>query len=44
VRGETRHFRGSFSHDGRTLSGTWRQKSARTWKPWLAITLRKAGE
>jgi hypothetical protein len=43
VRGDTQRFRGTFSEDGRTLSGTWHQKSGRAWKPWLAITLLKAG-
>ena len=44
IRGKTQRFLGSFSKDGLTLSGTWDQKSGRTWKPWLTITLRKAGE
>lgn len=43
VRGERQRFRGAFSDDGRTLAGTWHQKSGRSWKPWLAITLHKAG-
>ena len=43
IRGNTQRFRGSFSKDGLTLSGTWDQKSSRSWKPWLTITLRKAG-
>ena len=43
VRGKTHRFRGTFSTDGRTLSGTWDQKTRGAWKPWLAITLRKAG-
>ena len=43
IRGKTQRFRGSFSADGRTLSGTWEQRAARSWKPWLTITLRKAG-
>jgi hypothetical protein len=44
VRGKTQRFRGAFSRDGRTLAGTWDQKSGRTWTPWLTITLRKAGD
>ena len=44
VRGKLQRFRGAFSRDGLTLSGTWDQKAGRTWKPWLTITLRKAGE
>ena len=43
VRGEAQRFRGSFSRDGRTLSGTWDQKSGRAWKPWLTIILHKVG-
>ena len=43
VRGMTHRFRGTFSKDGRTLSGMWDQRTRRTWKPWLSITLRKAG-
>jgi hypothetical protein len=43
VRGKTERFAGAFSRDGLTLSGTWEQKSGRTWKPWMTITLRKAG-
>ena len=43
IRGKTQRFRGTFSNDGLTLSGTWDQKSSRIWKPWLTITLRKAG-
>lgn len=43
VRGKAQRFRGTFSKDGLTLSGTWDQKSGRTWKPWLTITLQKAG-
>jgi hypothetical protein len=42
IRGKTQRFRGNFSVDGLTLSGTWDQKSRGTWKPWLTITLRKA--
>ena len=34
---------GIFSKDGLTLSGTWDQKSGRSWKPWLLLALRKAG-
>lgn len=41
IRGKTQRFRGTFSADGFTLSGTWDQKSGRAWKAWLAITLRK---
>jgi len=41
VRGEKQRFRGTFSEDGRMLSGIWDQKSGRTWKPWLSIVLRK---
>jgi hypothetical protein len=43
IRGKTQRFRGSFSADGLTLSGTWHQRSARSWKPWLKITLSKVG-
>lgn len=43
IRGSKQRFRGTFSGDGLTLSGTWDQKSGRTWKPWLKIVLRKAG-
>ena len=43
IRGRMQRFHGTFSEDGLTLSGTWDQKSGRTWKPWLKITLRKAG-
>ena len=43
VLGKTQRFHGDFSTDGLTLSGTWDQKSGRTWKPWLTVTLRKAG-
>ena len=43
IRGKTHRFRGTFSDDGLTLSGTWDQKSGRAWKAWLTITLRKAG-
>jgi hypothetical protein len=43
IRGDTQRFRGTFSRNRRTLSGTWEQKSGRTWKPWLTIVLRKAG-
>ena len=43
IRGETERFRGVFSRDGLTLSGTWDQQSTRGWKPWLAVVLRKAG-
>jgi hypothetical protein len=43
IQGKTQRFRGNFSADGRTLSGTWDQKAARIWKPWLTIVLRKAG-
>ena len=42
IRGQTQRFRGIFSKDGLTLSGTWDQRSGRSWKPWLAIVLRKA--
>ena len=42
IRGETQRFRGIFSKDGLTLSGTWDKRSGRSWKPWLAIVLRKA--
>ena len=43
VDGKTQRFRGAFSNDDLTLSGTWDQKTGRAWKPWLTITLRKAG-
>lgn len=43
IRGKTQRFRGTFSNDGLTLSGTWDQKSGGSWKPWLMIVLRKAG-
>jgi hypothetical protein len=43
IRGTTQRFRGEFSDDGLTLSGTWDQKAGRSWKPWLTIVLRKAG-
>jgi len=43
IRGKTQRFRGNFSADGLTLSGTWDQRAARSWKPWLTITLRKVG-
>jgi hypothetical protein len=43
IQGKAQRFHGTFSADGDTLSGTWDQKSGRTWKPWLTITLRKAG-
>lgn len=43
IHGDTQRFRGTFSDDGLMLSGTWDQKSGRTWKPWLTIVLRKAG-
>lgn len=43
IEGPTQRFRGSFSADGLSLSGTWDQKSSGLWKPWLSITLRKAG-
>jgi hypothetical protein len=43
IRGRVQRFHGTFSEDGLTLSGTWDQKSGRTWKPWLTIMLRKAG-
>ena len=43
IRGKAQRFHGTFSEDGLTLSGTWDQKSGRIWKPWLTITLRKAG-
>ena len=43
VQGTEQRFRGTFAADGHTLSGTWDRKAGRTWKPWLAITLRKAG-
>lgn len=43
VDGETQRFRGAFSADGETLTGTWEQKHGRAWKPWMTITLRKAG-
>ena len=43
VDGRTERFRGTFSADGATLSGTWDRKSGRTWKPWLTITLRRTG-
>jgi hypothetical protein len=42
IRGEKQRFRGTFSKDGFTLSGIWDQWSGRSWKPWLAIVLRKA--
>ena len=41
--GRTQRFRGTFSKDHLTLSGTWDQKARGIWKPWLAIELRKAG-
>ena len=43
IRGEAQRFRGSFSKDGLSISGTWDQKTGQSWKPWLAIVLRKAG-
>lgn len=43
ILGKTQRFRGAFSKDGFTLSGTWEKKSRRKWKPWLTITLSKAG-
>ena len=43
IRGKKQRFRGSFTPDGLTLSGTWDQRSGGTWKPWLTITLRKLG-
>ena len=43
IQGQTQRFRGSFSADGLMLSGTWDQKSTGVWKPWLTVTLRKAG-
>jgi hypothetical protein len=43
IQGKTQRFRGTFSADRRTLSGTWDQKANRTWKPWLTIALQKAG-
>ena len=43
ILGKTQRFRGAFSKDGLTLSGTWERKSRRKWKPWLTITLSKAG-
>ena len=41
--GEKQRFRGSFSKDRLTIVGTWDQKASGVWKPWLTITLRKAG-
>jgi hypothetical protein len=43
IRGQAQRFRGTFAKDGLTLIGTWDQKTRRTWRPWLTITLRKAG-
>jgi hypothetical protein len=43
IAGETQRFRGSFSKDRLTISGTWDQKTKGIWKPWLTVTLRKAG-
>jgi hypothetical protein len=43
VDGKTQRFRGAFSGDGLTLSGTWDMKAGRRWQPWLTITLRQAG-
>jgi hypothetical protein len=43
IKGKTQRFRGTFSSDGDALSGTWDQKWGRAWKPWLTITLRRAG-
>ena len=43
IRGKTQRFRGTFAKDGISIAGTWDQKSDGTWKPWLTITLRKAG-
>ena len=43
INGPMQRFRGTFAKDGRTLEGTWEQKSGGKWKPWLTITLRKAG-
>lgn len=43
IRGKTQRFRGSFSADGLTLSGTWEQRSGRSWKRWLTIALHKVG-
>ncbi len=42
IRGKSQRFRGTFSKDGLTLSGTWDRRLGRSWKPWLAIVLRKA--
>ena len=44
VQGAEQRFRGTFAADGQALSGTWDQKAGRGWKPWLAITLRRAGD
>lgn len=44
ILGKAQRFHGSFTADGRTLSGVWDQRSGRRWKPWLAITLRKASQ
>lgn len=44
IQGERQRFRGSFSADGLSLSGTWDQKaSGGAWKAWLTITLKKLG-
>lgn len=44
IRGDAQRFLGAFSQDWRTIAGTWHQKHGRSWKPWLDVELRKAGD
>ena len=41
--GESIRFTGSFSENGRTLSGLWEIRSSEgaVWQPWMNVTLRK---
>lgn len=43
--GECIRFTGSFLDDGKTFSGLWELRSSEeeNWKPWMDVTLRKAG-
>lgn len=41
ITGNTLRFRGAFSEDGMTLSGTWEEKRDAGWQPMMRVTLKK---
>ena len=43
IRGKTERFHGTFSNNCLRFPAHGTEKSNRIWKPWLTITLRKAG-